>query len=513
MTMLAVGRPTRPETAAAEAPAETHGHGLQQDEALIFELGGWDKTGVDLPEAELDAADLGDLVRTSRIGLPGLSEPETLRHYVRLSQKNHAIDLAMYPLGSCTMKHNPRLNEKMARLPGFADIHPLQPTSTVQGALALMDELAHWLKSLTGMPAVALSPKAGAHGELCGLLTIRAALEARGAARRTVLVPVSAHGTNPATAAIAGYQVVEIAQTDDGRVDIADLAAKLGPDVAAVMVTNPNTCGLFEREVLEISRLTHAAGAFFYCDGANFNAIVGRVRPGDLGVDAMHINLHKTFSTPHGGGGPGAGPVVLSEALAPYAPAPWVVSRDDGFHLIERNEGDAAGAFGRLCAFHGQMGMYVRALTYLQSHGSDGLRQVAEDAVLNANYVKARLSGELTAAFPDGPCMHEALFDDAWLEDTGVTTLDVAKALIDEGFHPMTMYFPLVVHGAMLIEPTETEPKREIDRFCDAVLRLAAAAKAGDVARFKGAPFKAPLRRLDETAAARKPRLKWTAYA
>jgi len=276
------------------------------------------------------------------------------------------------------------------------------------------------------------------------------------------------------------------------------------------MVTNPNTCGLFERDVLEIARLTHAAGAFFYCDGANFNAIVGRVRPGDLGVDAMHINLHKTFSTPHGGGGPGAGPVVLSAALAPYAPAPWVVSEADGLRLIEQNVGEAAAAFGRLCAFHGQMGMYVRALSYMLSHGSDGLRQVAEDAVLNANYVKARLSGALTPAFPDGPCMHEALFDDRWLEETGISTLDVAKALIDEGFHPMTMYFPLVVHGAMLIEPTETESRREIDRFCDALLRLAAAARAGDVARFKGAPFKAPLRRLDETAAARKPRLRWT---
>jgi len=512
MTMLAVGRPTRPEIeveGVAGAP-ESQGHGLVQDEPLIFELGGWDQTGVDLPAPELDASDLAGLTREAPIGLPGLSEPETLRHYVRLSQKNHAIDLAIYPLGSCTMKHNPRLNEKMARLPGFADIHPLQPQSTVQGALALMDELAHWLKTLTGMPAVALSPKAGAHGELCGLLAIRAALEARGDARRTVLAPISAHGTNPATAAMAGYQVVEIAQTDDGRVDIGDLAAKLGPDVAAVMVTNPNTCGLFERDVLEIARLTHAAGAFFYCDGANFNAIVGRVRPGDLGVDAMHINLHKTFSTPHGGGGPGAGPVVLSAALAPYAPAPWVVSEADGLRLIEQNVGEAAAAFGRLCAFHGQMGMYVRALSYMLSHGSDGLRQVAEDAVLNANYVKARLSGALTPAFPDGPCMHEALFDDRWLEETGISTLDVAKALIDEGFHPMTMYFPLVVHGAMLIEPTETESRREIDRFCDALLRLAAAARAGDVARFKGAPFKAPLRRLDETAAARKPRLRWT---
>jgi len=509
MSVVAVGRPTRPET-EIEAPAGAQGHGLVQDEPLIFELGGWSKTGVDLPEPDLDASDLAGLIREAPIGLPGLSEPETLRHYVRLSQKNHAIDLAMYPLGSCTMKHNPRLNEKMARLPGFADIHPLQPQSTVQGALKLMDELAHWLKTLTGMPAVALSPKAGAHGELCGLLTIRAALEARGDARRTILVPVSAHGTNPATAAFAGYQVAEIAQTDDGRVDIADLAAKLGPDVAAVMVTNPNTCGLFERDVIEIARLTHEAGAFFYCDGANFNAIVGRVRPGDLGVDAMHINLHKTFSTPHGGGGPGAGPVVLSAALAPYAPAPWVVSEGAGFKLVEQNVGAAEHAFGRLCAFHGQMGMYVRALSYMMSHGADGLRQVAEDAVLNANYVKARLSGALTAAFPDGPCMHEALFDDAWLEGTGISTLDVAKALIDEGFHPMTMYFPLVVHGAMLIEPTETESKREIDRFCDAMLRLAAAAKAGDVERFRGAPFKAPLRRLDETAAARKPRLRWT---
>ncbi|HEY1426159.1 MAG TPA: aminomethyl-transferring glycine dehydrogenase subunit GcvPB [Caulobacteraceae bacterium] len=510
MTVVSIGRPTRPEAEIGGGAHEAPGGALMQDEPLIFELGGWAKTGVDLPEAELDASDLAGLTRDAPIGLPGLSEPETLRHYVRLSQKNHAIDLAMYPLGSCTMKHNPRLNEKMARLAGFADIHPLQPEGTVQGAIELMDQLAHWLKTLTGMPAVALSPKAGAHGELCGLLAIRAALEARGDARRTVLVPVSAHGTNPATAALAGYQVVEIAQTDDGRVDIADLAAKLGPGVAAVMVTNPNTCGLFEREVIEIARLTHAAGAFFYCDGANFNAIVGRVRPGDLGVDAMHINLHKTFSTPHGGGGPGAGPVVLSEALAPFAPAPWVVSEAGRFRLVERNEGAAAQALGRLCAFHGQMGMYVRALSYMMSHGADGLRQVAEDAVLNANYVKARLSGALTAAFPDGPCMHEALFDDAWLEGTGISTLDVAKALIDEGFHPMTMYFPLVVHGAMLIEPTETESRREIDRFCDAMLRLAAAAKAGDVARFKGAPYKAPLRRLDETAAARKPRLRWT---
>ncbi|HEX3699320.1 MAG TPA: aminomethyl-transferring glycine dehydrogenase subunit GcvPB [Phenylobacterium sp.] len=515
MAMSKVGRPTAPKPAAAAAPASfaalTGGRGLLQDEPLIFEQGGcWDKTGVDLPAAEHDAADLGDLVRASPIGLPGLSEPEAMRHYVRLSQKNHAIDLALYPLGSCTMKHNPRLNEKLARLAGFADLHPLQPVSTTQGALALMDRLAHWLKTLTGMPAVALTPKAGAHGELCGLLTIKAAHEAAGQGhRRTVLTPTSAHGTNPATAAFVGYSVTEIGQTADGRVDLSDLKSKLSGEVAAIMVTNPNTCGLFERDILEISRLTHDAGAYFYCDGANFNAIVGRVRPGDLGVDAMHINLHKTFSTPHGGGGPGAGPVVLSEALAPYAPAPWIVSGETGFDLVEEARDEAAQAFGRMCAFQGQMGMFVRALAYMLSHGADGLRQVAEDAVLNANYVKARLAGAMTPAFPDGPCMHEALFDDVWLEGTGITTLDLAKALIDEGFHPMTMYFPLVVHGAMLIEPTETEPKRELDRFCDAMLALAEAAKAGDVERFKGAPHLAPLRRLDETLAARKPRLTW----
>jgi glycine dehydrogenase subunit 2 len=511
-----VGRPTRPEADGADElgfESLTGRRGLLQDEPLIFELAGddpaqWDKSGVDLPddpEAD-DLSDLAGLLRAEPLGLPGLSEPEAVRHYVRLSQQNHAIDLAMYPLGSCTMKHNPRLNEALARLPGLCDIHPLQPQSTVQGALALMRELARWLSVLTGMPAVALPPRAGAHGELCGLLAIRAAHEAKSEARKLVLVPASAHGTNPATAALAGYGVAEVAQTADGRIDVADLAAKLSPEVAAVMVTNPNTCGLFEHEAIEIARLTHAAGAYFYGDGANFNAIVGRVRPGDLGVDAMHINLHKTFSTPHGGGGPGAGPVALSAALAPFAPKPWIVEADGGLAL------DEARGTGRMAAFHGQMGMFVRAYAYMLSHGADGLARVADDAVLNANYVKARLGGVLSAPY-DGPCMHEALFDDAWLEGTGVSTLDFAKALIDEGFHPMTMYFPLVVRGAMLIEPTETESRAEIDRFCDAVLALAAAAKAGDRARFTAAPHLAPLRRLDETLAARKPQLRWRPVA
>ena len=510
MTMNSVGRPTRPEGSdvATGFASLTGARGLVQDEPLIFELGGWDKTGVDIDPAEHDASDLAGLTRAD-VALPGLSEPETMRHFVRLSQKNHAIDLALYPLGSCTMKHNPRLNEKAARMAGFADVHPLQPVSTTQGALALMDRLAHWLKTLTGMPAVALTPKAGAHGELCGLLCIKAAHEAAGQAlRRTVLVPTSAHGTNPATAAFVGYNVTEIAQTPDGRVDLADLEAKLGPHVAAIMVTNPNTCGLFERDIIEIARLTHAAGAYFYCDGANFNAIVGRVRPGDLGVDAMHINLHKTFSTPHGGGGPGSGPVVLSEALAPYAPLPFVRKDDAGtFYLVEEEDREERGpTFGRMTAFHGQMGMFTRALTYMLSHGADGLKQVAEDAVLNANYILRAMEDILHAPFAaSGPCMHEALFGDKDFGG-GLSTLDVAKGLIDEGYHPMTVYFPLVVHGAMLVEPTETESKAAIDQFITAFRAVVERALAGDEA-LKQAPYYAPRRRLDETGAARKPKL------
>jgi glycine dehydrogenase subunit 2 len=511
--MNTVGRPSAPDFDIENTSFKTllGGRGLLQSEKLIFEWDDYHRTGVDFADVAIDTSDLGDLVRGDTLNLPGLTEPEAVRHYVRLSQKNHAIDLALYPLGSCTMKHNPRLNEKMARVSGLGDIHPLQPVSTVQGALALMDSLAHWLKTLTGMPAVALTPKAGANGELCGLLAIKAAHEAKGQGqRRTVLVPSSAHGTNPATAAFVGYTVREIGQTADGRVDIEDLKAKIaatGDQLAAIMLTNPNTCGLFERDIVTIAELIHAAGGYFYCDGANFNAIVGRVRPGDLGVDAMHINLHKTFSTPHGGGGPGAGPVVLSDALAAFAPRPWVVSTGEGFTLEEHSEGASKANFGRMCAFHGQMGMYIRALTYMLSHGSDGLKQVAEDAVLNANYIKATLGDVMSVPFPEGPCMHEALFDDNWLEGTGVTTLDFAKAMIDEGFHPMTMYFPLVVHGAMLIEPTETESKAELDRFVAVLRALAKAALDGDVKRFKGAPYLAPAKRLDETRAARQPKL------
>jgi glycine dehydrogenase subunit 2 len=482
--------------------------GLLQAEPLIFESGHATGTGVDLPAPKGVADKLGGLTRKAALDLPGFSEPETMRHFVRLSQKNYAIDLGLFPLGSCTMKHNPRLNERAARFEGFADLHPLQPTSTIQGALELMDELAHWLCTLTGMPAVALSPKAGAHGEFAGMLAIKAALEAKGEGhRKRVLVPSSAHGTNPATAAAAGFTVDEIPARDDGRVHLDDVKAKLGADVAAIMITNPNTCGLFEPEIKNIADAIHEAGAYFYCDGANYNAIVGKVRPGDLGVDAMHINLHKTFSTPHGGGGPGAGPTVLSAALAPFAPVPHIVLKGDKRELREHAEGTQA--FGRMCAFHGQMGMFTRALTYMMSHGSDGLRQVAEDAVLNANYLLARLKPHFSAPFGERPCMHEVLLDDESIKPKGVETIDMAKALLDEGYHPFTTYFPLVVHGAMLIEPTETEPKRELDRFADVMIALAERVNAGDVQFFKQAPTLTPMRRLDDTRAARQPKLRW----
>ncbi|HEX8621534.1 MAG TPA: aminomethyl-transferring glycine dehydrogenase subunit GcvPB [Allosphingosinicella sp.] len=544
MSMNREGRPTRPESAEGAPPTFTGNRALMLEEPLLFEIGDAETTGVDfdmLPspfrgEGQAERSDarvrgtsdstgphpnpsplqgeglsrLGGLERRRPIGLAGLTEPQAVRHYTRLSRQNYAIDLGLFPLGSCTMKHNPRLNEKVARMPGFADIHPLQPSDTVQGAFELIHRLAGWLVKLTGMHSVAMSPKAGAHGELCGLLAIRSALEARGDAREVILVPESAHGTNPATAAFAGYRVENIPATDRGRVDLDALKARLGPDVAAVMITNPNTCGLFEPDMVEISRAVHEAGGLVYCDGANFNAIVGRVRPGDLGIDAMHINLHKTFSTPHGGGGPGSGPVVFSQALTPFAPLPFVERQGDHYALVEEETaGEHHGqSFGRMVAFHGQMGMFTRALAYIMSHGADGLRQVAEDAVLNANYVLRQLDDVLDAPFgASGPCMHEALFSDKGFAG-GLTTLDLAKGLIDEGFHPMTMYFPLVVHGAMLVEPTETESKAALDQFIGAMRSITERAKAGDQS-LKAAPVHAPRRRLDETQAARKPVLVW----
>jgi glycine dehydrogenase subunit 2 len=511
MTMNSQGRPTAPGSAAApKRQTFTGNRGLDMEEPLIFEIGRADARGVDLPAPVAHQSRLGGHARAAALDLPGLTEPEAVRHYVRLSRNNYAIDAGLYPLGSCTMKHNPRLNEKMARLPGFADVHPLQPQATAQGALELIAELGRWLCVETGMSAVAMSPKAGAHGELCGMMAIKAAIAAKGeaATRRVVLVPESAHGTNPATAALIGFIVKPVPAREDGTVHVEDVRALLGPDVAAIMLTNPNTCGLFEPQVVEIAAAMHEAGAYFYCDGANFNAIVGKAKPGDLGVDAMHINLHKTFSTPHGGGGPGAGPVVLSDRLAPFAPVPFVRVKDGAYELVEQAEGTQA--LGRMSAFHGQMGMFVRAMAYMLSHGADGMRRASEDAVLAANYVRVSLKDLFSAPFGDKPCMHEALFDDSWLKDTGVTTLDFAKAMIDEGYHPMTMYFPLVVHGAMLIEPTESESKASLDLFIATLRDLAMSAKRGETERFVNAPALAPRRRLDETRAARNPVLKWS---
>ncbi len=509
------GRPTALPLSSSEiGETFTGNRALQVEEPLLFEIGSVDRSGVDFEEHEKLTEIPKELLRKERIGLPGLSEPETVRHYVRLSKFNYSIDGGIYPLGSCTMKHNPRLNEKLARLPGFSSLHPLQPERSVQGALELMEMLSDWLLGITGMAGIALSPKAGAHGELCGMVAIKAALEASGeSARRVVVVPESAHGTNPATAALLGYDVRPVAAREDGTMGVDAIRDALKEDVAAIMLTNPNTCGLFEREIVEIAEAVHEAGAYFYCDGANLNAIAAKVRPGDLGIDAMHINLHKTFSTPHGGGGPGSGPVVFSKALAPFAPYPRVVREGDALRLEEGhgNSSKDGTAFGRLTAFHGQMGMFVRAMSYMLSHGIDGIRQASEDAVLSANYVRARLADVLNQPFGDQVCMHEVLFDDTSLKGSNVTTLDIAKVLIDEGFHPMTVYFPLVAHGAMLIEPTESESKESLDQFIDALRSICGRATADGGEAMQSAPLFAPRRRLDETLAARKPKLCWKA--
>ncbi len=484
--------------------------GLHYEENLLWEKERSDHPGVDLPEPE------GISLRTGRpergaIGLPQCSEPQVLRHFVRLSTWNYSIDHGFFPLGSCTMKHNPRLNEKLARLPGFAHLHPMQPESTTQGALAVMYELQTYLGELTNLPGVCLAPAAGAHGELAGIMTIRRAHEAKGHKNKTVmLVPDSAHGTNPATAAMCGYTIKTIKTAETGRLTVAAFREALGDgqDVAGMMVTNPNTCGLFESEIIEIAALLHKAGGYFYCDGANFNALVGKIRPGDFGVDVMHINLHKTFSTPHGGGGPGSGPICVTEELSPYLPVPQVTKTGDAYHLEWEDERPES--LGRLKGFQGQFGMHVRALSYMLSHGADGLKQVSEDAVLNANYILSQLKDDYHVPF-DGPCMHECLLTDKNQKDAHVTTLDIAKTLVEYGFHPMTVYFPLVVPGAMLIEPTETESKDSLDRFITVMKHIAEEAANGKGDLLHANPVSAPRARLDEVTAAREPKLRWKA--
>lgn len=481
---------------------------LSYEEPLLWEHAQSDASGVDLPDIAGTALRTGQVAR-GRIGWPQLKEPQVVRHFVRLSTLNFSIDHGFFPLGSCTMKHNPRLNEKVARLAGFALIHPLQPACTVSGALELMFYLQTWLGELTGLRGVCLSPAAGAHGELAGLMTIKRAHEMNGQShRKVILCPDSAHGTNPATAAMCGYELKVIPTKETGCVTVDAFKEALGDgrDVAGMMVTNPNTCGLFETEIAECAKLLHAAGGYFYCDGANFNALVGNVRPADFGVDVMHINLHKTFSTPHGGGGPGSGPICVAESLRAYLPVPCVVKTEAGYKL--ETVDDRPTSFGRLKGFNGQFGMFVRALTYMLSHGKDGLRQVSRDAVLSANYILSQLRGDFHAPFGDKTCMHEALLTDKLQKESGVTTLDIAKTLIEYGMHPMTVYFPLVVNGAMLIEPTETESKEALDRFVAVMKMVAEDVRRGDAEKFHSYPVSAPRRRLDEVRAARQPVLR-----
>lgn len=443
------------------------------------------------------------------LNLPCHSEPEIVRHFTRLSQKNYSIDSGFYPLGSCTMKYNPRLNEKTARFPGFADIHPNQLDSSVQGALELMHELQDWLAKLSGLDAVSLNPAAGAHGEYSGLKVIKYAhLKKEGTPRKYVLIPESAHGTNPATAVALGYKIINVKTDSDGCSLISHLEEQIkeyGEEIAAIMLTNPNTAGKFEKDVVKIADLVHSVGAYFYCDGANFNAIVGNIKPGDFGVDVMHFNLHKTFSTPHGGGGPGCGPIAVQANLKQFLPTPFAKKNtDSSFSMIHHS----AESIGQIKGFYGQFTLMVRALTYMMSLGQDGLKQVSYDAVLSANYILDKLKDHYHVPFT-GRCMHECLLTDKTQKSKGVTTLDIAKALIEYGMHPMTMYFPLVVSGAMLIEPTETESKATIDYFINTMIYIAQKTEKGDGEKFTEYPTTTEYARLDETLAARNPILTW----
>ncbi|HEX5466442.1 MAG TPA: aminomethyl-transferring glycine dehydrogenase subunit GcvPB [Candidatus Limnocylindrales bacterium] len=446
--------------------------------------------------------------RVEPLALPELDEPSVVRHFTNLSKLNYSVDTGCYPLGSCTMKYNPKLDEWGARLPGFAELHPLAPDALAQGTLELLWELEGLLAEIGGMAAVSLQPAAGAQGELTGILMIRAYHLARGDhGRSEVIVPDSAHGTNPATASMAGFRTVTVPSAPDGGVDLEALRAALGPQTAAVMITNPSTLGLFEARIVELLEAVHAVGALAYMDGANLNAIMGRFRPGQAGFDVMHFNTHKTFSTPHGGGGPGAGPVGVAAPLVPFLPEPRVMREADGSFRLER-PGERPSSIGRLRAGVGSTGVLVRAYAYIRAHGGTGLRQVSDDAVLAANYLRARL-GEAYEIPYQRPCMHEFVATSRPLKAaTGVRTLDVAKRLIDKGFHPPTIYFPLIVEEAMLVEPTETEDLATLDALAAAFVEIAGEART-DPELVKSAPHEAPLRRLDEAAAARQPDLRW----
>ncbi|MCX7895476.1 MAG: aminomethyl-transferring glycine dehydrogenase subunit GcvPB [Thermoanaerobaculum sp.] len=485
------------------------GKGLRTREPLIFEKSSEGAVGFQLPALDVPQVDPeqtwdSELVRGEIEELPEVTEVEVVRHFHRLSQWNYSVDEGLYPLGSCTMKYNPRINEELARLPGFTQVHPLQPEGQVQGALQLMWELEQALLAVTGMARVTLQPAAGAHGELTGMLMIRKALQDRGEARRRVLIPDSAHGTNPASAVFAGFQVVELASTAAGTLDLAALQRELdGGDVAALMITVPNTLGVFEPQIAQAAAMLHEKGAFLYMDGANLNAFVGKASPGKMGADALHINLHKTFSTPHGGGGPGAGPVAVSSLLEPYLPVP-VVEKREGRLILDYQRPKT---IGKVRSFYGNFGVLVRALAYICSLGRNGLVAMAEAAVLNANYLRKALQEHYHLAF-DSPSLHEVVFDDSWQKPYGVSNMDIAKRLLDYGFHAPTVSFPLVVHGALMIEPTDSESLAELEAFAEAMRAIAREAQE-QPELLKTAPHTTPVRRLDEVRAARKPVLRW----
>jgi len=475
---------------------------------LIFELSSPGRVAYSLPELDVPVADVrarlpAGALRREAPALPEVSELDLVRHYSRLSQMNYGLDTHFYPLGSCTMKYNPKINEDMARLAGFARLHPLTPESLSQGALRLMYELASMLAEIAGMDAVSLQPAAGAQGELAGVLMIRAYHRSKGEHRTKVLVPDSAHGTNPASTAIAGYEVVQLRSNQNGEVDLGELGRHLGDDVAAFMITMPNTLGMFEARIVEIIEMCHARGVQVYMDGANLNAILGITRPGDLGFDVCHFNLHKTFTTPHGGGGPGAGPVGVKAHLEPFLPVPVVTKTDAAYALDWKRPR----SIGKLQAFQGNFGMLVRAYAYIRTMGGDGLRAVSENAVLNANYVLKRLAAQYDPATP-GYCMHECVVSARRQKKLGVSAMDIAKRLLDLGFYAPSTYFPLIVEEALMIEPTETESKETLDAFCEAMLRIAKEAEESP-AVIHEAPVTTPVRRLDQTKAAREPNLRW----
>ncbi len=484
--------------------------GLVHEEALLFERGSTGRSGVSLPRPS-GAGDPAKeippaLLRAAVDGMPEISELETIRHFTRLSVWNHGIDTGFYPLGSCTMKYNPKSSEALARLPGFANVHPLAPPEMAQGALELMYRLERALSEIAGFDATALSPAAGAHGELCGLMVIRAYHESKGNPRKKVLIPDTAHGTNPASSALNGYDVVQLPSGPDGRLHPEAVQAAMDEDVAAIMLTNPNTLGIFETHIREIAEIVHAKGGLVYGDGANMNALLGVARPGDMGFDVIQYNLHKTFATPHGGGGPGSGPVAVKAHLAPFLPLPAVVKEGERYRLVTDGR-ERPRSVGRLREFWGNFAMFVRAWALIREYGPDGLAQTGKLAVLNANYVRRLLQDAYNLPY-ETDSLHEVVFDDKLQKASGVTTMDVAKRLIDHGFHPPTIYFPLVVQGAIMIEPTETESKETLERFVAAMKAIAEEAKS-DPEAVKSAPTKPFRARLDETRAARRPVLRW----